>query len=94
MAGYGAEAQILDPTQPKRIFVATDQAASVDDLSEPVEAMKLQGLLTRKGSRVAIISGLPYSKGDKINGYRISEIKDDHVVVVGSGIKKRLYVYE
>lgn len=86
--------EIYDPTQPKQIYVATDQLVSELDMAEPVETLRLQGILAKKNTKIAIISGELYNRGDKVDGYKISEIHRDHIVMVGSGTQKRLYVYE
>lgn len=85
---------VYDPTQPKQIYVATDQTVVDEDMVEPVELLRLQGVLAKKSRRIAIISGELYNLGDKVDGYIISEIHRNHVVMVGSGTQKRLFVYE
>lgn len=86
--------QIYDPTQPKQVYVAMDQQVVDEVMASPIDMLRLQGILTKKKARVAIISGELYNKGDKVEGYLISEIHKDHVVMTGSGSQKRLYVYE
>ena len=85
---------VYDPTQPKQIYVATDLLAVDEDMVEPVEVLRLQGVLEKRNSKIAIISGELYQRGDKVDGYLISEIHRNHVVMVGSGTQKRLFVYE
>lgn len=93
--------KIHDPTRPK--FVIKDPEAGAD-ISTPIASIaqptfptgdvKLQGVLNKKGRTVAIISGKLYAVGDQISGYKINEINQDNVVLIGSGTQKRLYVYE
>lgn len=86
--------QVYDPTQPKQIYVAMEQQVVDELMASPIDMLRLQGILAKKNKRVAIISGELYNKGDKVEGYLISEIRKDHVVIVGADTQKRLYVYE
>lgn len=86
--------QVLDPTKPKQLVAASAQTVTDEDAEQQVESIRLQGVLDKKGLKLAIISGELYNKGDKIDGYLIREIHNNYVVLVGSGTQKRLYVYE
>ncbi len=86
--------EVVDPTQPRQIYVASDEEIVDEDMVDQVDLIRLQGVLVRKGKRTAIISGELYGKGDKVEGYLIKEIQKNHVVLVGSGTQKQLYVYE
>lgn len=92
MAGFAN--QVYDPTQPKQIYVAMEQQVVDELMTSPIDTLRLQGILAKKSSRVAIISGELYNKGDKVEGYLISEIHKDHVVMTGTDTQKLLYVYE
>ena len=85
--------KIHDPTRPK--FLSSSVAPTGPEVAE-INAgdIQLQGVLNRKDHKVAIISGQLYNKGDKVNGYLISDIKNDHVLLLSSGTRKRIYVYE
>lgn len=90
---------IHDPTKPK-LKIGTESKNSVEDNSGielnlmSLLPMTLQGVLDRRNVRIAIISDQLYAEGDKINGYIISKINKDNVVLVSSGKQKRLYIYE
>lgn len=86
--------QVYDPTKPKQIYVATEEQVVDEVTAAPVDILRLQGILNKKNYRVAFIAGELYSKGDRVEGYLISQINSDHVVIQGSGTQKRLYVYE
>lgn len=84
---------VQDPTKPNPISLTTVKPM---DNGEKIQAdpLHLQGIMIKKGSKLAIISGQLYSKGDKVDGYQIREIHDHYVVMDGLGTQKRLYVYE
>tara|TARA_Y100000034_G_C6783929_1_gene350584 strand:- start:251 stop:559 length:309 start_codon:yes stop_codon:yes gene_type:complete len=84
--------KIHDPTLPQ--FNATSAANAPVEMDISKEEIRLQGVLNRKKHKVAIISGQLYNKGDKVNGYLIADIKNDHVLLLSSGSRKRIYVYE
>lgn len=92
-SGFVASEQVQDPTKPKQIYIATQQS-SVDEDTQQSGVLRLQGVVNKKGHKLAIISGELYNKGDKVDGYQIREIHNNYVVMVGSGTQKRLYVYE
>lgn len=86
---------VVDPTKPKNLYIVVDEQVVLEEVAESgQETIRLQGVLNRKGYRVAFIAGELYSKGDEVQGYRIGEIHKDHVVLLSSGTQKRLYVYE
>lgn len=84
--------KIHDPTLPQ--FKATGASKAPEESDTLNEEIRLQGVLNRKKRKVAIISGQLYNKGDKVNGYLIADIKNDHVLLLSSGSRKRIYVYE
>ena len=88
--------KIHDPTKPQfksAAIAAGNNLAGVEvEVQEPV--MILQGIMNRKSARIAIISDQIYAKGDTINGYIISQVNIDNVVLVNSETQKRLYIYE
>ena len=87
--------KIHDPTKPQIKSAAKNVSNDVSttvEVQEPV--MVLQGIMNRKSARIAIISDQIYAKGDTINGYIISQVNNDNVVLVNSGTQKRLYIYE
>ena len=86
--------EVVDPTQPRHIYVASDEEVVDEDMVDQVDLIRLQGVMVRKGKRTAIISGELYNRGDKVEGYLVREIHKNHVLLVGSGTQKRLYVYE
>lgn len=88
--------KIHDPTQPKTGLVVSpsSQKNEVETEQLSTDAINLQGILNKKHTKIAIISGLKYAKGDKVGGYVISQINKDNVVLISGGKQKRLYVYE
>ncbi|NVK26007.1 MAG: hypothetical protein HWE10_13855 [Gammaproteobacteria bacterium] len=93
--------KIHDPTEP--MFIMKETAAGqqtieatpiLEQATMPQANLKLQGVMKKKDRTVAIISGQLYALGDQISGYKINEINQDNVVLIGSGTQKRLYVYE
>ena len=95
--------KIHDPTMPKYVVKSEPGNTKVEIIETPeglspqaasIESIKLQGILKRRGKTVAFISGQMYSVGDKIRGFKIGKINQDHVLLIGSGTQKRLYVYE
>jgi hypothetical protein len=88
--------KIHDPTKPQlksaAKHVVNDAGIKEVEIQEPV--MILQGIMNRKSARIAIISDQVYAKGDTINGYIISQVNNDNVVLVNSETQKRLYIYE
>lgn len=89
--------KIHDPTKPKNLNPVMQPVGSAVEVSESNSAMSgmlLQGIMYRKDTKIAIISEQIYAKGDKINGFIISQINNDNVVLVSSGTQKRLYIYE
>lgn len=91
-AGTVQADKIHDPTLPK--FNAKSSMGTPVLSDDSAEDVQVQGILTRKNHKVAIISGQLYNKGDKVKGYLIADIKNDHVLLLGSGSRKRIYVYE
>lgn len=86
--------QVQDPTKPKLVLAATQQTVLDEDAEAKNDMLRLQSVVTKKGRKLAIISGELYNKGDEVNGYQIREIHNNYVVIVASGTQKRLYVYE
>lgn len=88
--------KIHDPTKPQLKSAAknfaNDIGANKTEVQGPV--MILQGIMNKKSARIAIISDQIYAKGDMINGYIISQVNNDNVVLVNSETQKRLYIYE
>lgn len=85
---------VHDPTAPK-IFGNMDSAGTFNRAAvEEVEEMTLQGIVNKKDTRMAIISGQLHRVGEMINGYKISQVNKNNVVLTKSGSQKRLYVYE
>lgn len=93
-SGLTLAQQVQDPTKPKLVFVASQPTATVEEMEEQNGLLRLQSVVTKKGNKLAIISGELYNKGDKVNGYQIREIHSNYVVIAASGTQKRLYVYE
>jgi hypothetical protein len=82
---------IHDPTLPKLSVVPSNNANS----SAPKSAgAVLQGIVKKKNSRMAIISGQLTQIGDEVDGYKVSQINNNNVVLIKAGSQKRLYVYE
>ena len=91
--------KIHDPTEPKFVLKKTEAGTPISPSAMnkqgfPNDEIQLQGILNKKNRTVAIISGKFYAIGDNISGYKINEINQDNVVLIGSGTQKRLYVYE
>lgn len=91
--------KIHDPTKPQLKPVINPPnsltelfTGQIDEVLMP--SMTLQGIMTRRKTKIAIISDQIYAKGDKINGYIISQINHDNVVLVNSETQRRLYIYE
>ena len=84
--------KIHDPTQPKRVVNIDPQSAATRVQTE--QELKLQGIVSKRNTRMAIISGQLHQLGEEISGYRISQINKDYVVLTKSGSEKRWYVYE
>ncbi len=92
--GFAASAdKIHDPTSPKFQVDAVNVATSANSQTTD-QVLKLQGIVNRKGSRMAIIDGDLYQVNDEINGFKISLIEQASVVLTKSGAQRRLYVYE
>jgi len=87
---------VHDPTKPQ-LSTVVGQAVNSPvnmEVEAPEPIMILQGIMNRKSARIAIISDQIYAKGDMINGYIISQVNNDNVVLLNLGIQKRLYIYE
>ena len=84
--------KIHDPTMPK---VLVDMKAVSSATGTVVkQELELQGIVSKRNTRMAIISGQLHQVGDIVDGYLISQVHKDHVVLSKSGSQKRLYVYE
>ena len=91
--------KIHDPTKPQLKSLTSQTMSKTNTITGQVEkvsmpAMTLQGIMDRRDTKIAIISDQIYAKGDKINGYIISQINHDNVVLVNSETQRRLYIYE
>lgn len=85
--------KIHDPTAPK--FVISELLAKQSNpQSADSEELVLQGVVTKKSRKMAIIANNLYQVGDQVNSYKIKEINKDSVVLTGAGSEQRLYVYE
>ncbi|MDO6718108.1 hypothetical protein Q4575_01780 [Psychrosphaera sp. 1_MG-2023] len=85
---------VHDPTAPK-IFGNVDSAGTFNRATAAVEEeLTLQGIVNKKDTRMAIISGQLHRVGEMVNGYKISQVNNNNVVLTKSGSQKRLYVYE
>jgi len=83
--------KIHDPTMPK---IAINMENSVRTVNTENEELRLQGIVSKRNMRMAIISGQLHQIGDFVDGFTISQIHKDHVILTKSGSQKRLYVYE
>ena len=83
--------KIHDPTLPKINLNVADNN-TVQAMSN--EALSLQGIVNKKGAKMAILSGQLHRVGDVVNGFKISQINNNNIVLLKSGSQKRLYVYE
>lgn len=86
--------KIHDPTAPKFAGRVDESGAFNRTAVAKDSALSLQGIVNKKDTRMAIIGGQLFRKGDSINGYVISEVNRTNVVLSKSGSEKRLYVYE
>ncbi len=84
--------KIHDPTLPKVKVDVGNNASQVSQ--ETKQGAVLQGIVNKRNSRMAIISGQLTKVGDEVDGYRVSQINKNNVVLIKAGSQKRLYVYE
>ena len=83
--------KIHDPTLPKINLNLVDNGAMPATSNEN---LSLQGIVNKKGTKMAIMSGQLHQLGDVVNGFKISQINNNNIVLLKSGSQKRLYVYE
>ena len=83
---------IHDPTLPKVAVTPNNMAAQSEQ--QATSGSVLQGIVKKKNSRMAIISGQLTQVGDEVDGYKVSQINNNNVVLIKAGSQKRLYVYE
>lgn len=82
--------KIHDPTLPK---VDLTPATATDSTSTKTE-LELQGVVNKRGIKMAFISGELVKIGDQVQDFKVSKINNNNVVLLKSGSQKRLYVYE
>lgn len=86
--------KIHDPTAPP-LSKKSNGAGIIGNNAEGAEPeIILQGIVNKKDTRMAIISGQLHRVGGMIYGYKISQVNKNNVVLTKSGSQKRLYVYE
>ena len=82
---------IHDPTLPKLSVMPNSGSNST---AQNGASAVLQGIVKKRNSRMAIISGQLTQVGDEVDGYKVSQINNNNVVLIKAGSQKRLYVYE
>jgi len=86
----GAQASSLnDPTKPINYKASTTIVAQDSSATLPT----LQSILGSSGNLKAIINNELYSVGQKVNGYRITNITSDAVSLAYQGKSYRLTLY-
>lgn len=86
----GAQASALnDPTKPINYKTSSTAVKSTSRSTLPT----LQSILGREGSRKAIINNQLYTIGKQVNGYRITNITTDRVLLTYQGKAYTLTLY-
>ena len=74
---------------PFRPAVSGRKPAAPAEVIEETPAPTLQGIMTVRGSRTCVLDGRVYKVGDSVGGWRIAEIGDGEVVLVGPQERRR-----
>lgn len=81
---------LRDPTQPSSNKPMLESAQDSETLSEM--ALKLTAIIHNKDYKQAIINGRSFAEGQRVLGYKVVLISQNHVELVGSDGKQILYV--
>lgn len=82
--------KIHDPTLPKVNLTPAENGTEANEKTE----LELQGVVNKRGIKMAFISGELVKVGDQVQDFKVSKINNNNVVLLKSGSQKRLYVYE
>lgn len=82
-AGSLAQSGLGDPTKPTSLAQPDDEVATGEDAQGP--RWRLQSTLVADTRRVAVINGRTFAQGERVDGARLVEIRQDGVTLEHEG---------
>jgi hypothetical protein len=84
-------AELKDPTKP--IYINNNSSASTGNRYKAFSIGKLQLIYSSGNKKYVLIDDVRYTEGESVNGYKITKINENDVVVSENGQQKTFSIF-